>query len=155
MALTSPDMATVFYLPNCGENNEPIVVKLNLDGDNRDDFKAIISELRLKSAHEIFADIDYANIVNLINQHDFISDDGQPIYSSVLFCWYVNPDFWQFGYNEKLIAALYFNLELDKYKDYVTTNILHAAGDGLQINKQQPFGSKNICKNMFFLLQEY
>ena len=99
LALELPDMAVIFYLPNCGEQNEPLVVKINLEGDNRNDFKTIISELRLKSAHDIYADIDYACIVDLINQHDFITETGAPVYSSVTFYWYVNPDFWQFQYN--------------------------------------------------------
>ena len=139
-------------LPNY---DEPKIVKMNLPGDNRDEFKHIISELRLKSAHEIYADIDYANIVDLVNTHDFIDESGTPTFTSVLFCWYVNPDFWQFLYNEKLIAALYFNLELNKYTGYVTTEIWHAAGDGLEIDKEKPFGSKNLCADMMFMLQQY
>ena len=88
-ALSYDDFAVIFYLPNY---DEPMVVKMNLPGDNRDEFKNLISELRLKSAHEIYADIDYPTIVDLINTHDFIDEDGNPTYSSVLFCWYVNPD---------------------------------------------------------------
>lgn len=146
------DFSVIFYLPNY---DDPLVVKMNLEGDNRDDFKKIISELRLKSAHEIYADIDYATIVDLINRNDFIDNEGNHKFSSVLFCWYVNPDFWKFQYNEKLIASLYFNLELDKYKGYVTTQVWHAAGDGLVVDKKYPFGTKNICADMNFMLQEY
>ena len=151
-AMSYEDFAVIFYLPNY---DEPKIVKMNLPGDNRDEFKHIISELRLKSAHEIYADINYANIVDLVNTHDFIDESGTPTFTSVLFCWYVNPDFWQFLYNEKLIAALYFNLELNKYTGYVTTEIWHAAGDGLEIDKEKPFGSKNLCADMMFMLQQY
>ena len=86
-ALSYDDYAVIFYLPNY---DAPMVVKLNLPGDNRNDFKNIISELRLKPSHEIFADVDYEKIIHLINQHDFIDDSGNPTYTSVLFCWYVN-----------------------------------------------------------------
>lgn len=151
-ALSYDDCAVIFYLPNY---DEPIVVKMNLEGDNRDDFKTIISELRLKPAHEIFPDVDYPAIVDLINRHDFIDDEGNPTYSSVLFCWYVNPDFWQFNYNEELIASLYFNLELDKYMGYVDTQIWHADGDGIAVNAQYPFGTKNLCRKMNFMLLQY
>lgn len=146
------DYAVIFYLPNY---DEPIVVKMNLPGDNRTDFKRLISDLRLKATHEIYADVDYANIVDLINEHDFIDDSGNPTFSSVLFCWYVNPDFWQFMNHESLIASLYFNLELDRYKGYVTTQIWHAQGDGLKVDKQYPFGTKNLCKGMDFILYQY
>ncbi|MBE6232311.1 MAG: hypothetical protein IJN02_01090 [Bacteroidales bacterium] len=146
------DYAVIFYLPNY---DEPIIVKMNLPGDNRSDFKNIISELRLKPSHEIYADVDYAAIADLMNKHDFIDEKEQPVYSSVLFCWYVNPDFWQFLYNEELIASLYFNLELDKYVGYVTTQIWHASGDGLKVDSEYPFGTKNLCKGMNFMLYQY
>ncbi len=146
------DCAVIFYLPNF---DEPITVKINLDGDNRQDFKNIISELRLKPAHEIYADVDYANIVDLINQYDFIDSEGNPTYTSATFYWYINPDFWQFLYNEELIASLYFNMEFDRYPGYVSTQIWHASGDGLQVDKKYPFGTKNLCKDMNFMLYQY
>ena len=52
-ALSYEDYAVIFYLPNY---DAPMIVKVNLPGDNRDDFKNIISELRLKPSHEIFPD---------------------------------------------------------------------------------------------------
>lgn len=146
------DYAVIFYLPNY---DDPIVVKVNLPGDNRNDFKNLISDLRLKAAHEIYADVDYSNIVDLINEHDFIDETGRPKYSSVLFCWYVNPDFWQFLNNEELIGALYFNLELGRYKGYVTTQVWHSQGDGLKVDKKYPFGTKNLCRDMDFILYQY
>ncbi len=152
MARSYEDIAVVFYLPNY---DEPKIVKVNLPGDNRDDFKQIIRELRIKDAHECFADLDYENIIQLVNEHDFISESGEQTYTSVTFCWYVNPDFWHFKYNEHLIASLYFALELDKYPSYVTTQVWHADNDGLEVDSENPFGSKNLCKNMNFLLQQY
>lgn len=152
MARSYEDIAVVFYLPNY---DKPKIVKINLPGDNREEFKSIISELRLKSAHEIFADLDYGNIIDIMNEHDFLTPSGEAAYSSVTFCWYVNPDFWRFKYNEKLIASLYFALELEKYEGYVTTQVWHADVDGLVVDPDRPFGSKNLCATMNFLLQQY
>ena len=152
MARSYEDIAVVFYLPNY---DKPKIVKINLPGDNREEFKSIISELRLKSAHEIFADLDYGNIIDIMNEHDFLTPSGEAAYSSVTFCWYVNPDFWRFKYNEKLIASLYFALELEKYEGYVTTQVWHADVDGLVVDSDRPFGSKNLCATMNFLLQQY
>ena len=152
MARSYEDIAVVFYLPNY---DEPKIVKVNLPGDNRDQFKGIIGELRLKDVHETFAYLDYQNILEIFNEHDFISDSGEPMYTSVQFNWYVNRDFWKFNYNESLIASLYFALELGKYSDYVTTQVLHAADDGLVVDETKPFGNKNLCEGMNFLLQQY
>ena len=151
-ALSYEDLATVFYLPNY---DAPIVVKINLPGDNRNDFRKIISELRLKPAHEIYPDVDYENIINLVNTHDFIDESGEPTFTSVLFCWYVNPDFWKFKYNEELIASLYFNLELERYTGYVNTQIWHARDDGMKVDPRYPFGKKNLCRGMNFMLKQY
>lgn len=152
-ALSYDDFGVIFYLSN--SYDVPFVVKINLPGDNRDDFRKLISELRLKSSHEIYSDVDHEYIMNLMNEHDFIDEQGNHTYSSVLFCWYVNPDFWRFQYNEKLIASLYFNLELDKYQGYFTTQILHASGDGLIVDRKYPFGTKNLCRTMDFMLLQY
>lgn len=148
------ECAVIFYLPNY---DEPLVVVMNLPGDNRKDFEKLIGELRTKSHHQIYADNDYENILDLVNKYDFIDDSANRTYSSVLFCWYVNPEFWMMKYNEMLIASLYFDLELDKYKNYVTVETWHAADDGLdeRVDMDMPFGSKNLCGDMPFMLLQY
>ena len=151
-AMSYDDYAVIFYFPN---SVQPIIVKMNLPGDNRADFKTILYELRTKSMHEIEVDVDYNNIMNLVNTHDFVDADGNPMFSSALFCWYVNPSFWLYKYNEELIARLYFNLELDKYKGYVDTQIWHSKDDGMSVDSAYPFGRKNLCRNMGFMLLQY
>ena len=151
-ALSDESCAVIFYFPNYDEHIE---VRINLEDDNRDDFNLIMQELREKNAHENYAYHDYEAIVNLINKYDFIDEDGNYQYSSVLFCWYVTPYFWNWECNEKLIAKLYFTLELDKYKDNVSTEIWHARDDGLQVDRHKPFGNKNLCRQMNFVLMPY
>ena len=90
-AIYDNEYAQIFYLPNY---DNPLTVIVNLPGDNRDDFDTMLAELRMKSYHEIYSDLDYENIINLMNKYDFIDDYGNHNYSMVDFCWYVNPDFW-------------------------------------------------------------
>ena len=144
--------AVIFYMPNY---SQPIVVKINLPEDNRDDFKTILSELILKPAHTIYGDFEYANLLDFFNRNDFINEDGTHVYSSVLFNWYVNPSFWKYGYNEDLIASLYFDMEFNRYPEYVKTRILHAEEDGLVINKEYPFGTKNLCNGASVKFMHY
>lgn len=151
-ALSNEDYAVIFYFPNYDQHIE---VKINLPGSNSQDFNKILRELRDKDAHENYPDHDYESIMNLINKYDFITDEGEPVYSSVRFCWYVTPYFWDWMNNESLIARLYFALELDQYKDYVTTEIWHSRDDGLQVDSRYPFGKKNLCKSMNFVLLPY
>lgn len=151
-ALGDESYAVIFYLPNYDEHIE---VRINLEDDNRDDFKILVRELREKDAHENYAYHDYESIMKLINKYDFIDEEGNRQYSSVLFCWYVTPYFWDWGCNESLIARLYFTLELDKYRGYVNTQIWHAQYDDLQVDERNPFGNKNLCRQMGFVLMPY
>lgn len=151
-ALGDESYAVIFYLPNYDEHIE---VRINMEDDNRDDFNILVRELREKDAHENYAYHDYESIMKLINKYDFIDEDGNRQYSSVLFCWYVTPYFWDWGCNESLIARLYFTLELDKYRDNVSTQIWHARDDGLKVDERNPFGNKNLCRQMGFVLMPY
>lgn len=151
-ALGDESYAVIFYLPNYDEHIE---VRINLEDDNRDDFNILVRELREKDAHENYAYHDYESIMKLINKYDFIDEEGNRQYSSVLFCWYVTPYFWDWGCNESLIARLYFTLELDKYRGYVNTQIWHAQYDDLQVDERNPFGNKNLCRQMGFVLMPY
>ena len=151
-ALGDESYAVIFYLPNYDEHIE---VRINLEDDNRDDFKILVRELREKDAHENYAYHDYESIMKLINKYDFIDEEGNRQYSSVLFCWYVTPYFWDWGCNESLIARLYFTLELDKYRDNVSTQIWHARDDGLKVDGRNPFGNKNLCRQINFMLLPY
>lgn len=151
-AVISNSRAVVFYMPNY---DKPIIVKVNLPGDNRNDFNLIIKELRLKPEHDAYADIDYANLLDLCNRYDFVNDSGNPEYYSVVFNWYVNPSFWKYRYNEALIASLCFDLELNMYPDYVKTRVLHAEDDGLVIDSEYPFGTMNLSRGASVKFMQY
>ena len=157
-ALRDTSSAVVFYLPNA---KEPIVIKVNLEGDNSQEFPRLISELRSKSFHIIDVTTDLSTITEIMNENDFLNSDGSPYYSSMKFYWYVNQEFWLFQYNETLISSLYFQLDLDNYHKtgYVSTEIWHADGDGVEelIDKKEPFGAKNLSPNMAkeFILLHY
>ena len=152
MARTYDDIATIFYLPNF---DQPKVVKVNLPGDNREEFQDLISELRLKVAHEIFPENDYRTILSLLNEHDFVDEYGNQTYTSVTFCWYVNREFWLFRYNEEIIASLYFVLELDKYEGYVTSQFWYPSDVRMDVDQEKPFGNMNLCGKMNFMLLPY
>lgn len=150
-ALSNEDYAVIFYMPNY---DEYIDVRINLPDSNPDDFEQILSELRVKNVHDNSTNVDYNAILDLINKYDFVDEEGNKTYTSVLFCWYVTPPFWNWGNNESLIAKLYFTLELDKYPGYVESQFWHTRDDGLEkfVDRRYPFGTKNICKGINFML---
>ena len=76
-AVQEESMAVIFYLANA---DEPRIVKMNLNGDNRTEFEELLGELRYKSAHEIFAEVDQKAIVDIFDQVDFIDESGRPAF---------------------------------------------------------------------------
>lgn len=149
VALEYEDCAVVFYLPN-GE--KPIVVKMNIPGDNRRDFNDLLSELRTRYTHDSYVYVDLPNMVDIINSADFIDEEGNPLYRSARFTWFINSSFWDMKYNESLISASYFILELDKYRDYVTIDIWDTGDERIRVNRNSPFGKKNLSGNYRFNL---
>lgn len=147
------DIAVIFYLPN---SDEPKVVKMNLPGENPDDFPDILGELIQKSSHEVFPEVDIEKIPSIFNETDFVDAFGNPQFASFNITYYINPTFWMLGYNESIIAKLYFTLELDKLpKSYFKMQIWHSKDDGLIVDEKQPFGTKNLCSGFNFLLLGY
>lgn len=149
MALEYEDCAVVYYLPN---GDRPIVVKVNVPGDNRRDFDALISELRTKYSHESYVYLDLPNLVEIFNAADFLDEDGSYNYSSMRITWFVNSSFWSMNYNESLISALYFVMDFDKHQDYVTIDIWDTGDERIRVNRNYPFGKKNLSSNYRFNL---
>ena len=145
--------AVIFYLANA---DEPRIVKMNLPDANPQDFEEMLGELNYKSAHEIYAEVDRERIVDLFNETDFLTDDGQPAFSMFTMTYYVNPSFWTMKYNENVIASLYFILDLNRLSsDYFTMEIWHGQDDGLVYDEKDPFGERNLCAGYRFYLLGY
>ena len=137
------DLAMIFYLADA---DSPIVVKMNLPGDNRADFQNIINALQQNMSHDINPRDDIRQITELFNEIDYIDDNGNPRFRSFQWISFITPLFWQMQYNEDVIAALYFIMDMDKLsEDYLTIDIYYDSENPLNYNKEIPFGPKEIC----------
>lgn len=106
--LSSP---AIFYLAN---GDEPIVVKFNMAGENESDFKnVLLAALREKDYHTPGGHKDVLNILDIINEHDFVYDGM--LVPDTFFRFYVGKDFWERGCNVSVIAALYNILNIEHY----------------------------------------
>lgn len=146
--------AVVFYLANAAS---PLIVKMNLPGDNRKDFDSIIDALMTKSETIINVSADLDGIVSLFNDIELLDSDGRPSFLNAEIIYYITPTFWELNYNEELIAAAYFALDMDSAwaKNYFSMSIYHNATDGLEYDEQYPFGKKDLCRNYKFYLLSY
>lgn len=146
--------AAIFYLANW---DEPIIIKVNLPDDNQKDMDKLFEALVTKSETTVNPSSDLAIISRLFDDIPLVKQDGSRAFSRVEFNYYVTPTFWDLSYNEQVIAALYFIMDMDAdwAKDYVSMSILHQEGDGLSVNQTLPFGPNDLCVGYHFQVLTY
>lgn len=110
----------IFYL-SCGK--DPIIVKFNFSDDYRE--KDVIREefeekillpLQEQLSHSVVASFDKEQLLELIQQNNYIDSDGMLIYGNTDIEFYVGQDFWDERNNEALIASLFFELNIAPLK---------------------------------------
>lgn len=106
--------ACIFYL---AKGYTPKIVTVNLPNeDNNEKIEDWLAELnKLDFSVEPYFDVD--SIIKILNKYDFLSETGQIKYEKVKFNFYVENEFWENGFNESLIARLYWILGLDRFKN--------------------------------------
>ena len=107
----------------------PMVIKMFMPDDNRNDFEEkFLREIQDNRAHYVFPYKDLSNILQILQEADFLDDNNQLKYNEVIFDFYVHPSFWQQDFHKQVIAALYFVLDADKYG--IRFNIHHMISSG-------------------------
>ncbi len=150
------EYAVVFYLPN---GYDPIIVRINTPNSNEDDYEIIKRELIMNRMHYVDPEVDVQKITELFNEVDIIDEEGNPLYKNVMWTYYINPSFWQMYYNERVIAYLYWVLEMEPLVEsrYLMLNVLIGKDsvDAVEYDPQLPFGPKDMCKAYKFSLMPY
>ena len=140
---------TVFYLTN---GRAPIIVQMNTAKDNRKDFGEIIYRLQSMRAHSVNAQTDVNTLIKLFDELNVLSEENKPMYQKVEWTYYIDSSYWQAKYNESVIEKLYWVLDMHGMEamNYLRVNIYHGSKDRMPIDKNAPFGAKNLCRNMRF-----
>ena len=146
--------ATIFYLTN-GEN--PIIVRMNVEGANPQDFDKLIEDLQAKRSHDVSPETDREKIMEIFAEVDLLDDEGNPAFNSAQWNYYINSTFWLLNNNEHVIASLFWIMDMEPMvkSGYLQVNILHGEIDPLPIDEKLPFGLKAICRNMPFIPMPY
>ena len=137
--------AAIFYLPN-GEY--PKVVRVNVGKDNRSEFVEIVGALQSTRSHDVDSNVDIETIQKIFEEVDIINESGYKRFASVQWIYYINSTFWTLKYNEDIIAALYFIMDMEpliKSKYLKVTMYYSEEHDKIPYNRQQPFGEMNLC----------
>lgn len=110
----------IFYL---AKGATPTIVKVNLGGDNRNEFeeKILMEIANSSSGHDVNATFDSKKIIEMFNQDDFLTQSGTLRYSKVVWTFYISESFGEEGHGEKLFPTLYWAMDLnafDKNEDF-------------------------------------
>ena len=149
-AMDYPDSyAVIFYMPN---NEDPVIVKINMPGDNYKEFNRILSAIQRQPYNVIKAGYDVERILELFAENDLIDENGKGRYRSVDWIYYISPSFWSMKNNEFVIARLFYTMEMDtliKQNNYLSLSMYCQEGSKLlHIDGKEPFGSKALCRSI-------
>lgn len=132
----------IFYLAN---GNEPIIVKVNTNQANAADFESVLlRDIQESSSHSINGKLDCERILQLIQEDDFVDEEGQLAYRHVFFEFHVGSSFWELSNNERVIATLFFDLNISSYMNNDGHMSFHVYSPRSEkTNSLSPFGIMN------------
>lgn len=140
---------TIFYLANM---KLPLIATIGIEGqeDNVEAFDKIIKELQERRFHSVDSKEDVSQIISIFNEHDFLDKDNKLKYREMEWNFFIDQTFWDLKYNEKVIATLYYALDIENLpKDFLRLRIFYSGDyDELQYDKSNPYGLKNLCPNI-------
>lgn len=105
----------IFYL---SDDLDPKVIFMNVDTllNNEEEFEnKILGTINSPTQHNVMPRSDIDSIVSILNQIDFIDEDGNYVYDRFTMDFFVSEYFWQHEYNVYLISYLYWILGMDKH----------------------------------------
>lgn len=142
------DNSLIIYMPS---NQEPFLVLVNLKdpkgkSDTVEAFGRLCEALNLPS-HNKEAWFDREAVIDLFSKLKIIADDGNLSFASVRMEFYLTSKFWALGYNESIIAPIFFALDgknlLQKNFNF---DVYVNPEDRPTYNVGAPFGEWNLGK---------
>ena len=113
--------------------------------DSQDSYTDIIAALQDFNSHNVVARNDRTNILNLFDEYNFLDENGNLRFNTVIMDFYVCASFWSLGNNEKIIAHLFTALNAASFpKDRFSFNVYKPRGEKLVYVEGMPFGDNNI-----------
>lgn len=144
--IVSEESPAIFYL---SFKPEPVVVKINTGkDDNPDAFESdLLYTLRQSMAYNVTPDVDRANILNLLNEYDFVDENNKLMVQDMEFDFHVGKSFWDAGNNESVISAVYFDINAKKFIEdgKMQFNVIFRCPPSRgTLNRETPFGEMNL-----------
>ena len=140
------DHAVIFYMPN---NQNPFIALVNVkdpegEKDTQEAFDRLCEALNLPS-HNKEPWFDRRSLVNLFTEYNIVDEEKNLQYAAVRMEFYLTSEFWKLGYNESILAPVFFALDgktmLEKDFNF---DVYVSEEDRPTYTKDQPFGQVNL-----------
>ncbi|MDE6304645.1 MAG: hypothetical protein K2M01_07465 [Paramuribaculum sp.] len=140
------EIPAIFYL---SFRPEPIIVKFNTgDGDNPDDFESeFLYTLRQSMSYNVTPDYDRNKILEIMNENNYVTDDGFKKYENIELNFHVGKAFWDAGNNEAIIAPVFFGIDAAKHiaDKKMQFNVMFRCPQSKgSFDRDVPFGTMNL-----------
>lgn len=148
----------IIYMPN---NQDPLISLVNLkdpngNNDSQEAFDRMCEALNLPS-HNKEPWFDRRSIINLFSDFDIIGKDGDLQFAAVRMEFYLTSEFWKLGYNETIVAPIFFALNGNELlKKEFNFDVYINPEDKPQYEEGKPFGFSNLGNiNKYIALYDY
>lgn len=141
------DNSLIIYMPN---NQNPFVSLTNIPDpynsgdDTQEAFDAICEALNLPS-HTKEPWYDRSTLVKMFTNYGIMDDKGNLQFAAVRMEFYLSSEFWKLGYNESIIAPLFFAIDgANLLKKEFSFDVYVNPVDKPKYDQKAPFGKKNL-----------
>lgn len=149
----------IFYL---ADDVSPKVIYMNIGKNNFKEFERdILGEIGNSMSHNVLPGFDVDSIIKIFNDIDFLDEDGNLQFYSFSMKFYVSREFWEQGFNESLIAYLYWVMGMDKYMPnpdlwQYSFEVFCSKSEEPYVDMTKPFGDSNLSDiNKYIMPMEY
>ena len=144
---TANGYPAVFYLAN-GES--PVIVEFNIGKNNQEDYERQLKYMiENNTSWRVESTFDRKRVENILSGYNVVDSNGNLTYSSTELSFHVGKNFWDNHWNEKLIGAIFFDLNVAKYigtpafKFNVFFYCPPAYDSNENYSREKPFGELN------------
>ena len=137
----------IIYMPN---DQTPFISLTNIrnpydnDDATQEAFDAICEALN-QASHNKEPWHDRNALVKLFSDYGIMDDSGNLLFSAVRMEFYLTSDFWKLGYNESIIAPVFFAIDgANLLKKNFNFDVYVNPKDKPQYDEKAPFGKNNL-----------
>lgn len=151
--------ALIIYMPN-GENPYVSLTGIkDYTGNGLDTPNAFdrICEALNQPSHDKIPWVDRSRIIKLFDEYNILNEQNLVTYGNVRMEFYLTPEYWKLGYNESIIAPIYFALNVPELmKQHFNFDVYVDPDNHPEYEKNSPFGVKNYNDiNNKLVIDEY